>query len=109
MKGHRFATTWCLDAPIGRVFDAIDPLWRWPAVSNGVTRAELLEHAHTRCLRPLPERGTLRDREGDGGDRRDRGSPPPAGSASPVRAGADSQQDEQDDRDEDREHNDRRQ
>jgi uncharacterized protein YndB with AHSA1/START domain len=40
---YRFVTTWCLDAPIERVFDAIDDAARWPQWWKGVTRAELLE------------------------------------------------------------------
>jgi hypothetical protein len=43
MREYRFVTTWCVDAPIERVFDAIDDAARWPQWWNGVTRAELLE------------------------------------------------------------------
>ena len=43
MREYRFVTTWCLDAPIERVFDAIDDAARWPQWWKGVTRAELLE------------------------------------------------------------------
>jgi Polyketide cyclase / dehydrase and lipid transport len=40
---YRFVTTWCLDAPIERVFAAIDDAAAWPSWWKGVTRAELLE------------------------------------------------------------------
>jgi hypothetical protein len=40
---RRFVTTWCLDAPIGRVFEAIDDGGRWPQWWKGVTRAEPVE------------------------------------------------------------------
>ena len=30
MADYRFVTTWCLDAPIERVFDAIDDAAAWP-------------------------------------------------------------------------------
>ena len=40
---YRFVTTWCLDAPVGRVFEAIDDAAAWPSWWNGVTRAELVE------------------------------------------------------------------
>jgi len=43
MSDYRFLTTWCLDAPIDRVFAAIDDAARWPQWWKGVTRAELLE------------------------------------------------------------------
>jgi polyketide cyclase/dehydrase/lipid transport protein len=43
MAEYRFLTTWCLDAPIDRVFEAIDDAARWPEWWKGVTRAELLE------------------------------------------------------------------
>ena len=42
MADYRFLTTWCLDAPIERVFDAIDDASCWPQWWKGVTRAELL-------------------------------------------------------------------
>jgi len=42
MADYRFLTTWCLDAPIERVFDAIDDAARWPQWWKGVTGAELL-------------------------------------------------------------------
>ena len=40
---YRFVTTWCLDAPIERVFAAIDDAAAWPSWWKGVTRAELVE------------------------------------------------------------------
>ena len=40
---YRFVTTWCLDAPVGRVFEAIDDAAAWPRWWKGVTRAELIE------------------------------------------------------------------
>ena len=40
---YRFVTTWCLDAPIERVFDAIDDAAAWPSWWKGVTRTDLLE------------------------------------------------------------------
>jgi uncharacterized protein YndB with AHSA1/START domain len=43
MNDYRFVTTWCLDAPIGPVFAAIDESARWPEWWKGVRRAELLE------------------------------------------------------------------
>jgi uncharacterized protein YndB with AHSA1/START domain len=43
MSEYAFVTTWCLDAPIGRVFDAIDDAARWPQWWKGVRAAELLE------------------------------------------------------------------
>src|SRR5919108_1876871 len=43
MTQYRFLTTWCLDAPIGPVFEAIDDAARWPEWWKGVTRADLLE------------------------------------------------------------------
>jgi hypothetical protein len=43
MTDYAFVTTWCLDAPIDRVFAAIDDAARWPEWWRGVTRAELLE------------------------------------------------------------------
>jgi hypothetical protein len=43
MPEYRFLTTWCLDAPIGRVFEAIDDAGTWPAWWKGVTRADLVE------------------------------------------------------------------
>jgi uncharacterized protein YndB with AHSA1/START domain len=43
MANYRFVTTWCLDAPIERVFEAIDDAARWPQWWKGVTRADLLD------------------------------------------------------------------
>jgi Polyketide cyclase / dehydrase and lipid transport len=43
MAEYRFLTTWCLDAPIERVFDAIDDAASWPRWWKGVTRADLVE------------------------------------------------------------------
>jgi hypothetical protein len=40
---YHFVTTWCLDAPIDRVYAAIDDAVRWPEWWKGVRRAELLE------------------------------------------------------------------
>jgi len=40
---YRFLTTWCLDAPIERVFTALDDAARWPSWWRGVRRAELLQ------------------------------------------------------------------
>jgi len=43
MGQYEFVTTWCLDAPIDRVFSAIEDSARWPEWWPGVTSAELLE------------------------------------------------------------------
>ena len=43
MSHYRFVTVWCLDAPIERVFDAIDDAASWPEWWKGVRAAELLE------------------------------------------------------------------
>ena len=43
MAEYRFLTTWCLDAPIERVFEAIDNAAGWPRWWKGVTRADLIE------------------------------------------------------------------
>lgn len=43
MEEYRFVTAWCLDAPIERVFEAIDDAAAWPRWWKGVTRAELVE------------------------------------------------------------------
>jgi uncharacterized protein YndB with AHSA1/START domain len=43
MFEYAFVTTWCLDAPIDRVFEAIDDAARWPEWWKGVRAAELLE------------------------------------------------------------------
>jgi Polyketide cyclase / dehydrase and lipid transport len=39
---YRFVTTWCLDAPVDRVFAAIDDAAAWPQWWRGVERAEQL-------------------------------------------------------------------
>jgi Polyketide cyclase / dehydrase and lipid transport len=43
MADYRFLTTWCIDAPIERVFEAIDDAASWPRWWKGVTRADLVE------------------------------------------------------------------
>jgi uncharacterized protein YndB with AHSA1/START domain len=43
MADYRFLTTWCIDAPIERVFEAIDDAATWPRWWKGVTRADLVE------------------------------------------------------------------
>ncbi|MDP9294195.1 MAG: SRPBCC family protein [Actinomycetota bacterium] len=43
MADYRFVTTWCLDAPIERVFDALEDAASWPQWWKGVKRADLLE------------------------------------------------------------------
>ena len=43
MGEYEFVTTWCLDAPIDRVFSAIEDSARWPEWWKGVQTAELLE------------------------------------------------------------------
>ena len=43
MAEYRFLTTWCLDAPIERVFEAIDDAASWPQWWKGVRRADLIE------------------------------------------------------------------
>jgi len=50
MAEYRFVTTWCIDAPIERVFDAIDDAARWPQWWKGVRRAELVEPGDQRGL-----------------------------------------------------------
>ena len=44
MASYRFLTTWCLDAPIDDVWDAIHGVERWPEWWKGVERVEKLEH-----------------------------------------------------------------
>jgi len=39
MPGYRFLTTWCLDAPIHAVWDAVWDAARWPEWWNGVERS----------------------------------------------------------------------
>jgi hypothetical protein len=43
VRDYRFLTTWCLEAPVERVFDAIDDAAAWPSWWKGVQRTELLE------------------------------------------------------------------
>ena len=43
MSQYEFVTTWCLEAPIDRVFSAIEDAASWPAWWRGVRSAELLE------------------------------------------------------------------
>ena len=43
MAEYRFLTTWCLDAPIQSVFEAIDDAASWPQWWKGVRRADLIE------------------------------------------------------------------
>ena len=43
MAEYRFVTSWCLEAPIDRVFEAIDGTDRWPQWWKGVRLAALLE------------------------------------------------------------------
>ena len=43
MAQYEFVTTWCVDAPIDRVFSAIEDSARWPEWWQGVRSAELLE------------------------------------------------------------------
>jgi len=43
MAGYRFLTTWVLDAPIERVWDAMYDAERWPDWWRGVERVQVLE------------------------------------------------------------------
>jgi uncharacterized protein YndB with AHSA1/START domain len=43
MADYRFLTTWCVDAPIQRVWDALYDSERWPEWWRGVERVEVLE------------------------------------------------------------------
>jgi uncharacterized protein YndB with AHSA1/START domain len=43
MGEYRFVTTWCVDAPVERVYDAIDDAASWPQWWRGVRSTELLE------------------------------------------------------------------
>src|SRR5689334_20010757 len=43
MGEYRFVTTWCVDAPAERVYDAIDDAASWPQWWRGVRSTELLE------------------------------------------------------------------
>jgi uncharacterized protein YndB with AHSA1/START domain len=42
MAGYRFLTTWCLDAPIADVYEAIHDSERWPQWWRGVVRVQKL-------------------------------------------------------------------
>ena len=44
MANYRFLTTWCLDAPLERVWDAIYGVEAWPDWWKGVEVVEKLEH-----------------------------------------------------------------
>lgn len=43
MAHYEFLTTWCLDAPIERVWDALYESERWPEWWHGVERVQVLE------------------------------------------------------------------
>jgi uncharacterized protein YndB with AHSA1/START domain len=43
MGEYRFVTTWCVDAPVERVYAAIDDAAAWPQWWRGVRSAELIE------------------------------------------------------------------
>jgi uncharacterized protein YndB with AHSA1/START domain len=43
MAQYEFLTTWCLDAPIDRVWDALYESERWPEWWRGVERVQVLE------------------------------------------------------------------
>lgn len=43
MAGYSFLTTWCLDAPIDRVWDVLYESERWPEWWRGVERVQVLE------------------------------------------------------------------
>jgi uncharacterized protein YndB with AHSA1/START domain len=43
MARYEFLTTWCLDAPIGDVWDALYASERWPEWWRGVERVKVLE------------------------------------------------------------------
>jgi uncharacterized protein YndB with AHSA1/START domain len=43
MASYEFLTTWCLDAPIDRVWDALYASERWPDWWRGVERVQVLE------------------------------------------------------------------
>jgi uncharacterized protein YndB with AHSA1/START domain len=43
VAGYDFLTTWCLDAPIDRVWDALYDSERWPEWWRGVERVQVLE------------------------------------------------------------------
>ena len=48
MATYRFLTTWCLDAPVERVWDAIYAVEKWPEWWKGVEVVEKLEHGDER-------------------------------------------------------------
>jgi uncharacterized protein YndB with AHSA1/START domain len=50
MADYQFVTTWCLDAPIDGVFEAIDDAASWPQWWKGVKRAELIDPGDDRGL-----------------------------------------------------------
>ena len=43
VAAYRFLTTWCIDAPVERVFDAIHDVERWPEWWRGVEAVRILE------------------------------------------------------------------
>jgi len=43
MANYRFVTVWRLDAPVARVFDAIDAIEEWPSWWPSVRRVERIE------------------------------------------------------------------
>jgi hypothetical protein len=43
MADYRFVTTWCVDAPIERVYEAIEDAAKWPEWWKGVCSTELVE------------------------------------------------------------------
>ena len=43
MAHYEFLTSWCVDAPIDRVFEVIDDSAAWPEWWEGVTAVEVLE------------------------------------------------------------------
>ncbi len=50
MASYRFLTTWCLEAPIERVWDAIEDSKRWPEWWKGVRRVVEIEPGHDGAL-----------------------------------------------------------
>jgi uncharacterized protein YndB with AHSA1/START domain len=44
MARYEFLTTWCLEAPIERVWDVLHDSERWPEWWRGVERVQVLEH-----------------------------------------------------------------
>ena len=43
MADYEFLTTWCIDAPLERVYEVIDDSAAWPEWWKGVTAVEVLE------------------------------------------------------------------